>query len=438
MSIITSINNFGNQLFKRASKISTIGTEAKKAKAYIKLSDRNDNEKSVSYETGLSILRDTQVSTGFDILKYLLSSKKWILTNTEEDSEVYDFIKDMLDNMKIEINTLVKQMTPAIMWGFNVHELIFDVNDDGKIIIINIVPIHIKTLQDNPFTYDMDTGELVSIHQTVENYDIEIPEYKVLLYSFGSLYDEKEGHGLLYDFLPVVEDKENLMDWLMTFAERNGSPTMYGKTNDPVSRDELLGAFEDVSDGTVGLTVGIDEDVGILESSHNGEIFFNALQYKDNQIFRRMFIGNLLMGDNSQTGTYAQSQTQLEFGQLVFDGILEEIANCIQEKINFIVELNYGPARKSPVFSFDKFTSGDMKKLFDIIQPLMKDGVIDSENSAVHEALALLFKAEAGVEYVNEEPEMPEENFEYQTPVNGEHMTETIINDLDDIAVQAD
>ena len=79
-----------------------------------------------------------------------------------------------------------------------------------------------------------------------------------------------------------------------------------------------------------------------------------------------------------------------------------------------------------------------MKKLFDIIQPLMKDGVIDSENSAVHEALALLFKAEAGVEYVNEEPEMPEENFEYQTPVNGEHMTETIINDLDDIAVQAD
>lgn len=438
MSIITSITNVGNQLFQRASRVSTIGTAAKKAKAYIKLSDRNDNEKSVSYETGLSILRDTQVSTGFDILKYLLSSKKWILTNTEEDSEVYDFIKDMLDNMKIEINTLVKQMTPAIMWGFNVHELIFDVNDDGKIIIINIVPIHIKTLKNHPFTYDQNTGELVSIHQTVDKYDIEIPVYKCLVYSFGSLYDEKEGHGLLYDFLPVVEDKENLMDWLMTFAERNGSPTMYGKTNDPVSGGELLTAFEDIADGTMGLTVGTDEDVGILESSHNGEIFFNALQYKDNQIFRRMFIGNLLMGDNSQTGTYAQSQTQLEFGQLVFDGILEEIANVIQDKLNFIVELNYGPGRKSPIFSFDKFTSGDMKKLFDIIQPLMKDGVIDSENSAVHEALALLFKAEAGVEYANEEPEMPEENFEYQTPVNGEHMTETIINDLDDIAVQAD
>ncbi|MBR1610640.1 MAG: DUF935 family protein [Methanobrevibacter sp.] len=305
-------------------------------------------------------------------------------------------------------------------------------NDDGKLIITNIVPIHIKTLQNDPFTYDQNTGELVSIHQTVDKYDLEIPEYKVLLYSFGSLYDEKEGHGLLYDFLPVVEDKENLMDWLMTFAERNGSPTMYGKTNDVNSRDQLLNAFEDVADGTVGLTVGVEEDVGILESSHNGEIFFNALQYKDNQIFRRMFIGNLILGDNSQTGTYAQSQTQLEFGQLVFDGILEEMANTIQEKLNFIVDLNYGPGRKAPIFSFDKFTSGDMKKLFEIISPLMEKGVIDSENSAVHEALALLFKAEAGVEYVNEEPEMPEEDF-YQEPEPGDTGLTEIVDNLDEI-----
>ena len=140
------------------------------------------------------------------------------------------------------------------------------------------------------------------------------------------------------------------------------------------------------------------------------------------------------MGDNSQTGTYAQSQTQLEFGQLVFDGILEESANSIQEKLDFITELNFGPDRKAPLFSFDKFTSGDMKKLFDIISPLMDKGVIDSENSAVHEALALLFKAEAGVEYVNEEPVMPEEDFSYQEsePVEVD-LTDEILDNLDEL-----
>lgn len=435
MRITGTISNITNQLFNRESIRSTVGTAKKKAHGYISLFNRKDNEDYVDYKTGLSILRDTQVSTGFDILKYLLSSKKWILTNREEDSEVYDFIYDMLTNMGTEINTVVKQMTSAIMWGYNVHELIFDVNTDGKLVITDIVPIHIKTLQDNPFTYDDTTGELVSIHQKVDKYDLEIPEYKCLVYSFGSMYDEKEGHGLLYDFLPVVEDKENLMDWLMTFAERNGAPTMWGRASSPTSRDEMLDAFNELADGTTGITVGEGEEVGILESTHNGEIFFNALAYKDNQIFRRMFIGNLLMGDNSQTGTYAQSQTQLEFGQLVFDGILEESANSIQQKLDFITELNFGSGRKSPLFSFDKFTSGDMKKLFEIIQPLMKDGVIDSENSAVHEALTLLFKAEAGVEYVNEEPEMPEEDFDYQpAPPIADDLTNDIIDDLNAIA----
>jgi phage gp29-like protein len=434
------LEDISNKLFKRESKASTTGASNTRLNSYTKLFMRKDNGETIPYKTGLSILRDTQVATGFDILKYLLSSKKWILTNPVEDNtEVYEFIEDMLNDMNIEIQSLVKQMTPAILWGFNVHELLFDVNKDGQLVVTDAVPIHIKTLQNEPFIYDEDTGELLSIHQEVNNQDIEIPVNKVLLYSYNSLYDEKEGHGLLYDFLPIIEDKENVMDWLMTFAERNGSPTLYGKTSDPVSRDQMLLAFDDIAEGTTGLTVGLEEDVGVLESSHHGETFFSILSYKDNQIFRRMFIGNLLLGDNSQTGTYAQSQTQLEFGNMVFDGILEEIANTIQEQIiNPVVEFNFGSSIKPPVFSFDKFTSGDMKKLFEIVKPLMDSGVVDSENSAVQESLSLLFKAEAGVEYTNDEPEMPEENFDYQESVNGELLTDNILNDLNAKPEQVD
>lgn len=433
MSILTSISN---NILKRVSRNSTIGTIRHKLKGYISLFNRNDvTDTRIDYRTGMSILRDTQVGTGFDILKYILSSKKWILTNPdEENTEIYDMVYDMLTNMNVDMTTIVKQMISAILWGFNVHEQLYTVRN-GYIIVSGTVPVHIKTLQNDPFIYDKDTGDLIAICQTVDNTDIEIPIDKCLLYSFGSQYDEKEGHGLLHDFLPIVEDKENVMDWLMTFAERNGSPTLYGKTDDDISRDEMLNAFDDIADGTTGMTLGTQEEIGILESSHNGEVFFNILQYKDNQIFRRMFIGNLLLGDNSQTGTYAQSQTQLEFGSLVFDGILEEIANIIQEQmIDRVVTYNFGTEAKSPVFSFDKFSSGDLQKLFTILQPLMANGTLDTENSAVHEALALLFKAEAGVEYVNEEPKMPEENFDYQQSTGiGENLTDNILNDLDDL-----
>ena len=426
MSFIDNINI--NRLFNRVSKNSTVKSNVSNRTTYVSLFDRKENF--VPYNKGVSILRDTQVATGFDIVKYLLSSKQWILTNPNEDAEVYDFIHDMLQEMETEITTIVKQMTSAILWGFCVHEKMFDVKD-GRIIIRDMIPVHIKTLQNNPFVYD-DNGDLVAIHQVSKNGEAEIPINKVLLYSYNSLYDEKEGHGLLYDFLPIIEDKDNVMDWLMTFAEKNESPTLYGKTDNPVSRDQLLEAFDDISDGTTGMVIGSTDEVGVLESSHRGETFFSILQYKDNQIFRRMFIGNLLLGDNSQTGTYAQSQTQLEFGTLVFDGLLEEIANTFQQQaINPIVRFNFGPGVKPPVISFEKFSKGDIEKLFNIVKPLMDSGVVDSENSAVQESLALLFKSEAGVEYVNEEPTLPFEDFSYQeTPIDSENLTTNILDDI--------
>ena len=423
--------SFINDLFERVSRTSNVRSGTVRYNAYTSLFNRNDN--TVPYKVGKAILRDTQVSTGFEIIKYLLSSKQWILTNpNDEDTTIYDFVNEMLKDMDTELNTIVKQMTSAMMWGFNVHEIIYDV-EDGRLVVKDLVPIHIKTLQNHPFVYD-DDGELVAIHQQYQGGDVEIPINKCLLYSYNSPYDEHQGQGLLYDFLPIVEDKENLMDWLMTFAEKNGSPTLYGKTNNPTSRDEMLTAFEDISDGTTGMVLGVEDEVGVLESTHKGETFFSTLQYKDNQIFRRLFIGNLLLGDNSQTGTYAQSQTQLDFTTRVYDGILEEIANTIQEQlINPIVAFNYGTNVKPPIISFDKFSSGDMQKLFNILTPLMQNGVVDSENTAVQESIGLLFKAEAGVEYANEEVNMPLENFEYQEPVDGADLTDNILGDLDGI-----
>lgn len=424
-----SIGDNFRQLFSRVSKPSNVKSSTNRMGSYTKLFQRNDT--TVPYNIGKKILRDTQVATGAEILKYLLSSKEYVLTNQEEDDTiVFDFINTMLKNMNTNLKTVVKQMTSAILWGFSIHEQMYDVQD-GQLIITDLLPLHIKTLQNQPFTYN-DDGELISIHQEYNNINEEIPINKTLIYSYNSLYDEHMGHGLLHDFLPIVEDKENLMDWLMTFAEKNGSPTLYGKTDNPISSEELLSAFDDVAAGTTGIAVGINDELGILESSHNGETYFSTLAYKDNQIFRRMFIGNLLLGDNSQTGTYAQSQTQLEFGNMVFDGILSEIANVLQEQvIDPIVEFNFGKNVKAPLISFDKFSSGDMQKLFSILTPLMSNGVVDSENDAVQEAVNLLFKAEAGVEYVNTEPVMPVEDFSYQEePVDTQNLTSNLIDEM--------
>jgi phage gp29-like protein len=420
------LDELNKRFFTRESVSSNVKTTTSNLHNRISLKPKKDK---IPYETGVRIMMDTQVSTGFDILKYLLSSKQWVLIANENDTMgVFDFINNMFFNMETELNEVVKQTVTALPWGFSIHELLFDLNSDGKLIVKNAIPIHIKTLQNNPFTYD-DNGDLVSIHQEYNGEDVEIPINKVLKYSFNANYDEDAGNGLLYDFIPIVEDKLNINNWLMTFLEKHESPTLYGKTSNPASRDAMLSAFDDIQDGTTGLVVGTEDDVGVIESSHRGETFYKTLQYKDNQIFRRYYLGNLLLGDNSQTGTYAQSQTQLEFGSLVFDGILEEIANCIQKQIiNPIVEANYGDITLAPTISFDKFTTGDLTALFNTIKPLIDSGVVDSENPAVQDSIALLIKKETGLNYTNETEPI---NEEFNLPPDNEELTTNILDQLE-------
>ena len=79
------LENINNRLFNRVSKNSTVGSSTGKHSVYKSLFQRKDN--TVPYSIGVKLLRDTQVSTGFDILKYLLSSKEWILTSDEETND---------------------------------------------------------------------------------------------------------------------------------------------------------------------------------------------------------------------------------------------------------------------------------------------------------------------------------------------------------------
>lgn len=415
------IDDISNRFFRKESVTSNIQRQTVLNRFSLEY-----NGELIPYHIGVKILKDTQVSTGFDILKYILSSKQYILLNNTDDTTVYDFILEMFNNMNVEITEVVQKLLPAILWGFSVSELIYQVNNDGRLVVTDVLPLHIKTLQQNPFTYN-DAGELVSIHQEYKGETCDIPVNKVLVYCFNNLYDESYGHGLLHDFSEIVEDKVNINNWLMTFLERHESPTLVGSTDNYHNRDNMLRAFDDVKGGSTGIVVGENDTVTTLESSHRGETFFKTLQYKDNQIFRRYYLGNLLLGDNSQTGTYAQSQTQLDFGQLIFDGILEDIANTIQKQIiNPIVEYNFGADAVAPIFQFDKFTHGDLHGLLTTLKPLIDSGIVGGDNDSVQDAVMLLFKQEAGLDYTPDE--FPEYEFEQDITLDETEDTQEILD----------
>ena len=183
MSLIDNVKD----LFKRESVSSNIGTNRPSLKNRISLKTGKNR---MSYPLGRQILQDSQVSTGFDILKYILSSKQWVLVANENDTDntVHDFINDMLFNLDTEVNEIVKQQITAVLWGFCVHELIFELDETGKIYLKKTIPLHIKTLQNEPFVYD-DNGDLIGVYQEYKQEFVTLPVNKCLKYSFNANFD---------------------------------------------------------------------------------------------------------------------------------------------------------------------------------------------------------------------------------------------------------
>jgi hypothetical protein len=68
------------------------------------------------------------------------------------------------------------------------------------------------------------------------------------------------------------------------------------------------------------------------------------------------------------------------------------------------------------------------------VKPLIDSGVVDSENKAVQDSIALMFKKETGLIYSNEdETVMPDEDFEYQESVGNDYLTSEILDNLTDV-----
>ena len=378
----------------------------------------------VTYKDSLEILDDDQVKVAYNIFTHILCSKKYSLSSPDDNPEVLDFIDNMFLDMDIEVIDIIRYILTGVLYGFSVNELMFTVNDEQKLTVKNVIPINQSTLENNPFNFD-DEGNVESIHQTPPNEQaIDIPRDKILLYSYDKSFDNPYGRGVLRQLKPIVHEKKDLNNWLMTDAQRHASPIMVGKSDNPASRNSMLNAFDDINAGATGLTVGLEESVESVGGNGSTDEYRTAIQMKDNQILRLFFIPDLLMASNT-TGSYAQSQTQLTFLYTIYNGILEDIANTIQRQIiNPVIKFNYGDTVKPPVFSFDRFDDTDYKTLFEIVNSLINTGTLASDNNAVHEALSKMFRTVVDVEYnqdnnngsIVEDFSMP--------PVDGETLTE--------------
>lgn len=388
----------------------------------------------LSYKQVQEICKDTQVKVGLDILNYFLLSKNYILTSASDDPEdvaVKEFVEDMLNNMETPFRKVDKNLNTAIKYGHSVNEIVYTLNTEGRVVFKGVYPVHIRTLQNDPFKYD-EKGELIAFHQESNYGNVDIPKEKCLHYAFDAEFDEMEGHSILTEIADFTTDKKNILNWLLTFLHKHEAPTLFAKVTNSTHAKKVRKMLDQVSGGKTNLTVGKDDDLGVLESSHRGETFFKALTLFDNYIFRRFYLGNLALGDPSQTGSYSQSETQFKMTMNIFNGIQEDKAACWQEKINEIILLNFGSNANAPKFKYESFIEKDYLNLINALKDFVSNGTIDYTAPWWKELIATAVQAESGVKVdtdtVDDATNTDDDvDYGYQVPLPGHEQAEAIL-----------
>lgn len=343
----------------------------------------------LSWEDYDKMLRDPQIKSGYELIRMFLLSRKVVVnpaSDSDEDKEVAQALEAMLDDMKYPMRKVRNDMYSALIYGYSVSEIVWGMEEGDEFVSIDrIRPIPIDTLEDC-FIYD-DEGNVETIRQTIDDEEIEIPAEKCLIYTYDEQFGDREGTSILDGVYDNWYMKQKILSWYNVFLQKHEGPTLAGFIENPAFKDLMRDQLDEIREGRANITLGMNDRLEVIESTHRGEGFKEAINYHDTMIYRKMNIGTMILGQENGAGAYAQSQTQFDTLSIFLDGIHEDIAAELQSKVKELVDMNW-TVDDYPVISFETFEEKDLLGLINAIKPLIDAGAIDPQESWFRHLLA--------------------------------------------------
>lgn len=365
------------------------------------------NPDDLDYTDYDEMLKDPQIKAAERLIIYSLLSRKFNVTPASEDPEdveIADFVRENLTNLRTPFRQVRKDLYSAIPYGFSVSEVNYKYKEDqGRITIDTIRPIHISTIFHDCFDYD-EYGDVIQVNQDIGTEVIPIPAEKCIIFAFDETFGNKYGKSILQSCYDNHFMKHQILIWAAVFLEKHEGPTIVGYESEVTASnaDEMQSNIDSIHEGTAGFVGKAGEKYEILESQHRGEAFMQFINYHDTMIFRAFMIGSLLLGQSeAKGGSYAQSQTHADTLNIFLDGVHMDLTSSIQEMIRTLVDLNFITDRY-PKFEFELFTKKDLLGLLSALQPLADKFMIDPSSEWFHQLLKRIMEEYADIEVSDE------------------------------------
>lgn len=295
---------------------------------------------------GLTDLRtDTHLSSLIQSRKSGILSLEWDIITDGQDSSDNTFLYNIFNNLNI--NNIISEILEAPLYGYKFLEIVWRY-ENNRLIPKDVIgkPCEWFTFDNNNIGYFIDNKRNKHFAS----------QLKFLLVNHNASYNNPFGESLLSKcFWPIFFKKEAMKLWAF-YLDKYSSPYLIGEfvgvnqTPNKEVAEEFGDAMNDLRQSGI-MVLGLDQKVTPLDLSHadSSNIYKQFILYYNSEMSKAI-LSQTLTTEQSDTGSYAMSQTHLQVRSDIIDADKKLVEETFNELIKKIYYLNFNQKDNLPKF----------------------------------------------------------------------------------------
>lgn len=276
-------------------------------------------------------------------------------------------LNKIIDKYKGSFNDCLNGIMSAIYQGYSLTEKNFQIIEVDTKSWVGLKSLKIKPFDTFKFQID-EFANIMQLIQEVGSKEIKLDINKFIHYVNSPDIDEHYGQSELREAYRSWFSKDVIIKYQNIFLGRYASGFIYAQTQEGYTLEPGSKAFEELKkvlsnvQTTTAMIAPTGVDINVIQPSTT-DAYERAIAQNDKAIAKALLVPNLLgITEQGDTGSYSQSQTQLEAFFWTLDADATRLEECLNEQLfNELNRYNFGDGIY-PKFKF-KPLSNTMKLL---------------------------------------------------------------------------
>lgn len=361
------------------------------------------------------MMTDEQVKSVVRFKRGAVTSREFIF-ETEDDAELEaraEVLKEMLQRVEGSFTSTLNGIMTSSYEGFSLSEKVFGPVElsDGK---MYHAPLRIPLRPAHSFKFGVDEyGNVDELVQTWENQEQALDYSRFIHHVHNQELDRHYGRSELVDAYRSWFSKDMIIRFSNIYMERMASGFIWATPKDGVAikidSPDYVKIQNMLSNITVKTAMLLPSGLELhVEKPNNTDIFERMIAVHDKAIAKALLVPNLLgITEQGNTGSYSQSQTQLDAFLFTIEDEVKRLEETINEQLlRDIAERNWSD-KKFPRFKFKPLSKQHLYELIRVWKDLVQAGGAthsDTDEGWVREQLGI---PELGEPVVKSSPIMP-------------------------------